>query len=258
MLSRLKSAVKASPIGEPAQHIYIFMRLVPRAVMRFMRRDGKCIRRYLSAHDVRKLQLGSGTNILDGWLNSDYDTTQFETIFLDATGKYPFEDDTFDYVFSEHMIEHVSFEKGQTMLRECFRVLRDGGKIRISTPDMAFLISLYGCDKSELQKAYINWAVKEFLPDAPLAEDTFVINSFVRNWGHTFIYDEKTLRFCLANAGFAEIKRYNLNQSDDRYLCDLEHAKRMPEGFLQLESLVMEAVKRGSGSRGISTSIAAQ
>jgi hypothetical protein len=71
-----------------------------------------------------------------------------------------------------------------------------------------------------------------------------VINNFVRNWGHLFIYDEKTLRHSLETAGFAEVESFRLNESNDPNLRNLENEKRMPEGFLQFESFTLEAVKQ--------------
>ena len=40
------------------------------------------------------------------------------------------------------MIEHLKYSDGQNMLKESFRVLKPKGKIRISTPDLQFLIDL--------------------------------------------------------------------------------------------------------------------
>lgn len=210
--------------------------------------DAKFIDRYMNQEGVKKLQLGCGFNILEGWLNSDYEPKSRGLIRIDATQSYRFADDTFDYIFSEHLIEHLSFEQGQFMLKECFRILKDGGKIRISTPDLAFLIALYRTDKSELQKEYIKWSTQEFISGAPLCEDTIVINNYVRDWGHKFIYDEKILRFSLQEAGFKDIRKFALSESEDSAFRDLENEQRMPEGFLRLESMTLEGTKRLSNT----------
>jgi predicted SAM-dependent methyltransferase len=142
------------------------------------------------------------------------------------------------------MIEHIPYAKGNNMLRESFRVLKNGGRIRITTPDLAFLISLYRADKSELQKEYI-WRSPQLFPDIyPLGQDTFIINGFVRAWGHEFIYDEKVLRHSLEAAGFKEITSLDLNKSEIAELNELENERRMPAGFLQLESFTLEGIKR--------------
>lgn len=198
---------------------------------------------YAARHPVRKLHLGCGFNLLSGWLNSDLTGDGQKTFPLDATQPFPFPDNTFDFVYSEHMIEHIHFLQGAHMLAECHRVLRAGGKLRISTPDLAFVVALYQTEKTPLQKEYLAWSTKNFIPDAEKPEDTFVINNFVRAWGHQFIYDEKSLRRALEKAGFASATRCRLQESDDEALRGLENDTRMPAGFLALESLVMEAAK---------------
>jgi predicted SAM-dependent methyltransferase len=217
---------------------------------RFRRRiagvDKNLVKQYFGQQRTRKLHLGSGGHTIDGWLNSDLFPASRHVLHMDATTTYPFDDETFDYVFSEHMIEHVSYEKGQRMIQESFRVLKVGGRIRISTPDLAFLIALYQGEKSELQKRYIRYEVET--EGLPYCEDTFVINDFVRNWGHTFIYDEKVLRVSLEKVGFQEITRCDLNASEDEVLRNLENEKKIPEGFLRLESLTLEGTKKAAAT----------
>ena len=207
--------------------------------------DRKIIDGYFRDHKIRKLHIGCGKNILKGWLNSDYYPQSAEILHLDATQPFPFKDAEFDYVFSEHMIEHITYAEGRHMLAECHRVLKPKGKLRITTPDLSFLIALYQNDKrSDLQNQYIKWSINQFIPNAPFSEDTFVINNFMRDWEHKFIYDEKTLRYSLENAGFTEITKRHVNNSEDEHLRDLEYETRMPAGFLELESIVLEGTYR--------------
>lgn len=206
------------------------------------RRERTLVSRYLDKNGTRKLHIGCGGNVLDGWLNSDYFPKNPMVIHLDATRQFPFASDTFDYIFSEHMIEHIKYFEGVHMLKECSRTLKPGGRIRISTPDLQFLISLYSEEKSDLQRDYINWACDTFVRN-DVKNDTMVINNFVRDWGHLFIYDEKTLRKALETAGFVDIMAFKINESNDVALRGLENESRMPAGFLKLESFTLEARK---------------
>jgi predicted SAM-dependent methyltransferase len=198
---------------------------------------------YLAAHAVAKLHLGCGTRVLDGWLNVDIEPCSPQVLRLDATQPFPFADASFDYLFSEHMIEHLSYPQGLQMLTECRRVLKPGGVLRIATPDLAFLVALYGTGKSALQNAYLEWARARFIAWAPEASDTFVINNFVRDWGHQFVYDAKTLHRALHDAGFTAPVACEINTSSHDALCGLEHLERMPEGFLRLETMIFEAAR---------------
>ncbi|MDX1948562.1 MAG: methyltransferase domain-containing protein [Pirellulaceae bacterium] len=204
--------------------------------------DRSLTRTYLRGPDPKLLHLGCGGNRLTGWLNSDLYPNSRSVLHLDATRQFPLPADQFDAVFSEHMIEHIPRAAGARMLAECQRVLKPGGRIRISTPDLAFLIDLYRPDKSDLQRRYIAWATERFIPDAP-AGDVYVINNFVRDWGHQFIYDEPTLAAAMQAAGFEEISRCELNRSQHQSLANLENESRLPVGFLRLETLILEGVK---------------
>jgi predicted SAM-dependent methyltransferase len=210
--------------------------------------NSQTIHHYLSEAIPKKLHIGCGSHLLPGWLNSDYFPQHSEVIQVDATGRYPFDDDTFDYIFNEHIIEHLSFDKGQQMLREHWRVLKNNGKIRISTPDLKFLVTVFSAPDTELHLAYMKWATRNFIRDAPCVHSTFVINNFMRAWGHQFIYDEAVLRLALERAEFSVIMRCTLSLSDDPELRDLENKGRMPDGFLKLESLVLEGTKHGPTS----------
>lgn len=210
---------------------------------RLPKSDRQRIDVYLRSHRVKKLHVGCGKNILGGWLNSDLEPFSARVVALDATATLPFGDGTFDFIFSEHMIEHVSYADARKMLSEFQRVLRPGGKIRISTPDLLFLIDLFRAEKSDRQERYIQWSADTFVPDAPCYRETFVLNNFMRNWEHKFIYDERVLRDALERAGFVEITRYGLNASGDEELRDLEIERRLPPGLLALETMVFEATK---------------
>ena len=205
--------------------------------------DKKLVDDYFSKHQIIKLHIGCGSNILNGWLNTDLYSKDSQVNCLDATKPFSFNNDSFDYIYSEHMIEHITYIQGLQFLSECYRVLKPGGKIRIATPDLVFLIDLYKNDKSILQKDYIKWSIDKFIGAVTNYEDTFVINNFMRAWGHTFIYDEKVLHNSLGMMGFNGITKCALNESADEQLRYLENETRMPPGFLELESIIIEATK---------------
>jgi len=192
---------------------------------------------------VRKLQIGAGSNVLDDWLNTDVYLTQSGVTFLNAKKPFPFEDCAFDYIFSEHQIEHITYKEGVFMLRECYRVLKPGGGIRIATPDLEILIGLYRPEKSNLQQRYIHWIIDRYLPQIDVYRASFVINNAFRNWGHQFIYDRMTLQNAMEEAGFTNITRYALGESDEEIFRGIEvHANAVEsEDMNQYETMVLEA-----------------
>lgn len=200
------------------------------------------IQQYLNAHPVAKLQLGCGGNMLEGWLNTDGQMDGWfhpQSVKLDASQPFPLPDNSFDYIYSEHMIEHIDYWAGQRMLAECYRVAKPGARIRITCPDFKFLLRLYN-DSDPLCQEYIEKEKPEW---APYPNAIFTINNYVRAWGHQFIYDKPTLANCLVAAGFIDVDEFDIRESNDPKLQNLEIESRMQPGFLQLESMTLEARK---------------
>jgi predicted SAM-dependent methyltransferase len=204
---------------------------------------GRQIDAYLRDHDVRKLQLGTGANVREGWLNTDiHDFRRTgEVVFMDARERFPLPDASFDVVYSEHMLEHLPYADGQQCLRECVRVLRPGGRIRVATPSLERLIRLYDPELDDVQRRYIRWSVDEFVPGACAYLPGFVLNNFLRDWGHEFVYDRDTLRHALETSGFVDVEESSVGESRDPRLAELErHLSEAPE-FNAYETIVFEA-----------------
>jgi predicted SAM-dependent methyltransferase len=186
---------------------------------------------------VRKLQIGSSSNVLNGWFNTDLLPFYNGALFLDATELFPFEDNTFDYIFSEHMIEHITYKEGLSMLRECYRVLKPGGKIRIATPDLEIIAGIYAKDKSESQKQYIKSVVDMWLTDVGVYQECFVINQ-IFGFGHEFIYDYQILKYALETVGFVKISRCEPGESNEEVFQNIDIHKN---DYIKFETMVLEA-----------------
>ncbi len=209
--------------------------------------DAREVARYLRSADEPRLHVGGGPRCLDGWLNSDLNRAS-GVVAMDATRPFPLPDALFAIVFSEHMIEHVSHAQGLAMLRECHRVLRPGGAIRIVTPDLATLLAMAKPQLSGAEQQYFDYCCQHFIGPGEPRTVASVMNALFRGWGHTFIYDEPTLRSALAAAGFVDITRCRLGESAHRQLQGLEHESRYPPGLLDFESLALEAIKPPRGN----------
>jgi predicted SAM-dependent methyltransferase len=163
-------------------------------------------------------------------------------IFLDATVDFPFGRAVFDYVYSEHLIEHLPYNDGKFMLRECHRVLRPGGKIRIATPDLRKLVGLL-FDEAGRGPEYVRWITEKFLPHVRTRAPSIVVNNAFYNWGHRFLYDFATLKAMLEEAGFADVAMFGSGESNDDNLRGLERHGEMvgnPE-MARFETMVLQA-----------------
>jgi predicted SAM-dependent methyltransferase len=206
------------------------------------KRTDRALANYKRKNKVHKLHIGCGGNYLKGWFNTDLFPNARRTK-LDSTKRFPYPDNTFDYIFTEHMIEHIPYAGGQVMLHECFRVLKPGGVLRVVTPDVKFLIGLYQDRENKLNQDYVRWNAELFLGKSAPHNPTSVINNYYRDWGHRYIYDVPVMRDALEKNGFTELTMGQIGKSAHPELSGLEHAQRMPDGFLELESMVIEAKK---------------
>jgi predicted SAM-dependent methyltransferase len=200
---------------------------------------------YLAAHQVKKLEIGARVASLDGWLSTDVNPVSEGTVFLDATKPFPFDSGTFDYIYCEHMIEHISWQNGQTMLRECRRILKPRGVMRIATPDLEVILGLYSPTLSVDQKYYIEWMIHKELPEVSAHKAPFVINNAFRNWGHQFIYDGNLMTLALERCGFIDIRRCAYGKSNEEQLRQIErHGRHIgDEKIARFESMIFEGTR---------------
>jgi len=168
----------------------------------------------------------------------------------------PFEDSSVEVVFSSHFIEHLTFEEGINFLKECHRVLRPDGILRISCPDMKLWIDkVYHSNDKEFFETY-----KSQLEDTPHWENYLypfkdniktniqVFNSMIFNWGHKWMWDYESLKTQLESIGYHSIERKEHLKSDIHIIENIE--TRLSKELIEarnLESMFVECrVKKGN------------
>lgn len=201
--------------------------------------------------DYVRLNLGCGLSVTKGWINIDGSinalVASMPSIFhkpmyrLSGSKQYfseeeycrflrdhlfihhdlatgiPFNNDVADYIFSSHFIEHLYRNDALNLLKECYRVLKEGGVLRISIPDLKYAISLYDSGK----------------------KDEMLLNYFFLESGgshyssHKYMYDFEMLSKLLKGIGFFEINRceYQKGALPDSHVLD-----NQPEVSLYVEA----------------------
>lgn len=142
---------------------------------------------------MKKLNLGCGPHAMPGWLNYDINgARRMDVVPIDLSlGQLPHVDESVDFIFSEHFIEHLTREQGLKLLRECYRVMKPGAVMRLSTPDLRDLVKRYR--DGELHNMPGVWE-----PKTPAQ----MLNEGMRLWGHQFLYDGEELAELFIEAGF--------------------------------------------------------
>ena len=211
---------------------------------------------------VKKLHIGCGKNVLDGWINTDINPALPGVIALDAVLPWPQEFNRVDYIFSEHMIEHFDFVDAINILINCFKSLNPGGKIRITTPDIQHLIDIFsnrhGEEYNHIDTKLKPWFSSLYYPvDQPLGTvfntDTLPVhylNWYVRQDRHLFIHSKETLKSIMTLAGFIDLKEYSICDSYYPEFRNLEFIGRVIDNYgtigkemLQKESMTIEGIK---------------
>jgi predicted SAM-dependent methyltransferase len=208
------------------------------------RRQQTLLDAYRKTNAVRKLQIGAQSNSIEGWLNVDILPKANTVAYMDATETFPFESNSLDYVFSEHMIEHVSYEGARKMLQECYRTLKPGGKIRIATPDLQTVVRVLTDSQDAAVQRYIRFYVDRFVGPTVPYDPAQMVNTLFYQFGHQFIYNESSLSHALQQAGFTQVRRCAVGVSDDPMLRNVEqHMVEMGEANNALETMILEATK---------------
>ncbi len=168
-----------------------------------------------------KLHLGCGTAYKEGWINIDNNSDnniKLLDLNWDLRNPLPFDDNSADFIFNEHFLEHLTVEEGQRALRDFLRVLKPSGIMRIAMPDLARMIYTYNDPNwKERLMPYLKKFGLDFIQTK--AE---LLNINFRAWGHKWLYDWEELERRLKEAGGQGIVQMEIYKSSHPELCKLE------------------------------------
>ena len=127
-----------------------------------------------------------------------------ESLFtrLDIGAALPFADASVDWVYAEHLLEHVTPRVAVGWLTEVRRILSPGGLLRLSTPDLAKYVEGYQDGQAFYAKHRRRLSLMRVGPPMP-ERKAFMFNQIFYLYGHSWIYDLAEVGFVLEQAGFA-------------------------------------------------------
>jgi SAM-dependent methyltransferase len=167
------------------------------------------LRRYVMSarpsNGTCNLHLGCGTKYLPGFLNIDGNLFNKIDVWLDVRNGLPFQSDSVDSIYSTHMFEHFYPDELNQLLRECVRVLKTGGGIRLIVPSLESAIAAYAQQRSE-------WFYDSFPRHFDSLGGRF--SNFVFCDGqHRTAFDFSYFNELLRQAGFHEVEKSAEGQS---------------------------------------------
>ncbi len=234
----IKSRAPTGPAPKPCQRVDLLPQRPPYP------------RKLAQELGLRGLQYGCGWNLREGWLNTDIvgladaqghrtaagHLARLDDLFYylqhDAAQPFPFEDESFDWIYSEHLLEHLTLHEAVVWLKDTRRLLRPGGRLRLSTPDLRRYIQGYLDEQGRFFEEHRKRLKALGLKQIPQRR-AWMVNQIFQNGGHRWIYDLDELTFVAHLAGFdpAHLTECRFRQGPVPDLCALDLPVRNDESI---------------------------
>ena len=201
-----------------------------RALVSLLIRGKRAQLRGRGLQEKRYLNCGCGPNLHPNFINLDHYWSPGIQLCWDVTKRLPLGDASMSGIFSEHMLEHIPYDKVDSALKEFKRILEKNGKLRLVVPDAELYLDRYQSAKESKPGTFPYEEVNRHRFFTPMMH----VNGLFRECGHQYAYDYETLRVLLGKAGFSRVTKEAFGHgSEVNLLIDSEERK--------IESLYVEA-----------------
>jgi len=143
----------------------------------------------------------------------------------DIIGGLPIAPGWCDGVYCSHVLEHLALDDFRLALRNTRTILKPGGVFRLVLPDLESLVQRYL--RNTATSASIDFMSDSYLgvTERPRGLRGALI-SWLGNSKHLWMWDYKSMRAELAEAGFVDIRRASFNDSSEQMFVQVEAVER--------------------------------
>lgn len=182
------------------------------------------------------LNLGCGSKRYEIFVNADFYTTRISgwgrrssrkpDWMVDVRRPLECPDNYWDGVFSEHLMEHLTYADARRAFSEILRTLKPSCWLRVSVPDLEKFVRFYQTGNAQIfERAPRKWSIRaEAMAD------------ITQMWGHQSVWDREMMDKVLSEVGFTNIRRQSFRRGNDPDLLQDDTEKKW-------ESLYVEAQK---------------
>ena len=182
----------------------------------------------MSTPEIKRLNWGCGSWTPEGWINSDIKDEPGVNLVASILDGLPLETDSIDYAVSIHALPEMHYANLIPVLQELRRVLKPGGVLRLSLPDLDKGIAAY-------QRGDRDYFL---IPDeeAKSAGAKFIVQMLWYGYSK-LLFTRDFIEEMLLKAGFASVTHCAFKQTASGWpeILDLDNREH--------ESLFVEAVK---------------
>lgn len=181
--------------------------------------------------ELLKVNVGCGGNKIPGWKNHDLE--------VDITKRLPYRDATVSFVLAEHVVEHVPPAGGWAFFKECRRILKPGGVLRIIVPSITRMVRLMQENHPDMPGYYA--MLDRVRGNGTTPEKA--IHYLVCDYGHQALWNKELLRAALETLGY-QVAEVRPQVSAHPELNDVDgHGRSIGGPWNDLESEAVEATK---------------
>lgn len=133
---------------------------------------------------------------------------------VDVAKGIPHADNSVDVVYTSHMLEHLRPGAMEFVLRECHRVLRSGGVLRVVVPDLRLGASKFVAGERDffelggdqpLADGFVAWLAMQTSSKGGRIERAVRRVLRTDEAGHMWMYDGESMSRRIAEAGFSDV-----------------------------------------------------